>query len=357
MAFFRLSVRLIVSLTIAVAVLELCSRIEDTVTDGAPFIGRYDSTIVFTKDKFGVVGRPNAHYTRWTMNSHGYLGPELRWDRERILFIGASETFGFSEPKGMEYPAQLERELNARAGRERFQAVNAAVPGSTLRSHARRMERLISDVQPTIVLIYASPFDYADRTNGIDNADWVDNSGGFQSHLWTKFFNWLASGPEWFETIRFKVHIWRIVHSQHKPVMQRVPEENIESFRTDLCDLLDRVQARGIRAVLVTHATPFGKQNRPEGYSRLIAMRRFNPMLAEPGFVDLENRINDVQRQEASRRGLTLADAAEQISGPKNFVDHEHFSVNGARLMADLIADKLLPAGSRRAAGLVARRD
>ena len=74
----------------------------------------------------------------------------------------------------------------------------------------------------------------------------------------------------------------------------------------------------------------------------LTAWRRFEPNLADDGWLDVERRMNAVIRQEARERHLTLVEASDVLSGPEEFTDWVHFTTRGANLMANLIADQLV---------------
>src|ERR1035438_932455 len=152
----QLPIRLAAALGIFLAVWEICARVDEAWTDGAPFFGAYDQSVLTTTDEFGIAGRPNASFAKWRMNRLGFRGEDLRENRERILCIGSSETFGLYEPEGMEFPKQLERELNRRSGSERYQVVNAGLPGQSLSSFDRRAAAVIHGVRPAAAVLYPS---------------------------------------------------------------------------------------------------------------------------------------------------------------------------------------------------------
>jgi hypothetical protein len=335
------ALRIAACIVIGLCVLEACARVDDFLSDGAPLIGRYGYAAMLTYDDTGVVGKPYGHYRKWTLNSQGYRGPDIRWDRERIITIGASETFGFTESEGMEYPRQLERELNKRVGYERYQVVNVAYAGQSIGAFCRRADRVAATVRPSIALIYPSSSSYfVISSHGEDEVGWVKPSRGFEARVRTKFFDLVDTLPPWFQEFRAKVHIWREV--RRNGTIARIPEANLVRFREDLDQLVDRLQRDHVEPVLMTHATRFGKRLRPEDRPMLIAWRRFTPTLQDAGFLDFENRFNDVIRQEAASRGLRLIDAADRLSGQRNFADFAHFTDQGAHAMAEVIASGLL---------------
>jgi hypothetical protein len=219
--------------------------------------------------------------------------------------------------------------------------INVAYAGQSLRSFSRRVGKVAASVRPRLALIYPSPASYfEDPTSDTDAVDWVKEQPGFESHLRTKIFDLLATMPEWIEMRRDQLHIWK--ETRHTGTIQRVPELNVVRFHNDLSRLLDQLQENHIQPVLITHATRFGRRVLAEDRPILIAWRRFAPRLEESAFLDIENRLNNVIRNEASARGLLLIDAADNLSGRANFADYAHFTDRGASAMAHLIANRLL---------------
>jgi lysophospholipase L1-like esterase len=324
--------------------LEVCARLDDWLTYRAPLLGPYNSETLYTYDQLGKKGRPNARYLKWRLNSLGYRGPELQPGRIPVACIGSSETFGLYEREGGEWPRRLEQELNLRAGRDVFQVINAAYPGMSVATAARRLPQLIEAASPRLFVIYPS----------------------FASYIWLPYLRpeaaprsfapWLELRmaervktlakdliPERLLNLSRRLAIWLAVQ-RGLPVMDRLPEENIARFRSDLEQLLDRIEEFGAKAVLVTHATRFGGRFPVEDHSLLVAWRRFYPMLAEEGFLDMERRMNQVLRDVAWQRGLILVDAAEKIEpGPRTFVEFVHFTDAGAAQLAGLVAAGLEP--------------
>jgi hypothetical protein len=335
-----LSIRLVVAAAVFLAAWELCARVDDAVTAGAPLFGHYDMSVLMTADQFGIAGRPNSRFAKWRMNGLGFRGAELTTDRERILCVGASETFGMYEPEGMEFPAQLERELNRRAGAERYQVVNAGLPGQSLSSFNRRAAAVLREVRPTTVVLYPSLAIYI--TPPPEN--FVPSSSqptpGYTLRIVYKFSTLSDRLPESVRTALRRISIGGA--TRHRAVLDRIPESNVQRFRRDLSHLLDGMAAEHVRAVLVTHATRFGASIKREDRPMLIAWRALYPALQEDGFLDMENRLNDVIRSEAADRGLTLVDASRFLHGSADFVEFVHFTPRGAHVLANSIVDALI---------------
>jgi len=338
------AMRFSLAVLLFLAVWETCARVDDAITNGAPLLGLHDSSVLLTTDEFGVTGKPDAHYLKWKMNSLGFRGAQLRWDRERIICIGASETFGVYEPEGLEFPRQLERELNSLAKTERYHVVNAGLPGQSLSSFGRRAAVTIDRIRPSIAVIYPSLAIYIDPPEEGFVRDPRPPAPKFQARIAGKFFDLLsASVPEFIQTGIQRLQIkWQ---TRHTIVLDRIPESNVGRFRRDLSRLLDILETEGVRPLLVTHATRFGSTIRPEDRPVLTAWRTLHPQLQEDGFLDMENRLNGVIQAEAARRNLMLVDAASQLHGPADFVEFVHFTPGGANKLARAIAREILCTG------------
>lgn len=325
---------------------EICARVEDHLVEGAPLFGSYGMSTMLTHDDFGVIGKPHGRYGKWKLNALGYRGPDIHANTLKIICIGASETFGMGESAGMEYPRQLERVINARQPDLHVEVVNVAYAGLSLLAFSHRLDKVVDEVSPRMALLYPSFLGYINpATLGQpDNVDWVRAPKGFDSRIKGKLLSYIDRLPQWAENLRFRSHIWRALR-HGEVVMNTIPEANVDQFRSDLRTVLDQLQRRHVCPVLVTHATVFGHRVEPSEHYMLIAWRRFEPGLADDGWLDAERRMNTVVRQEAQVRHLTLVEASDVLSGPENFTDWVHFTNQGSGKMANLIADKLMAPG------------
>jgi hypothetical protein len=324
------------------AVWEICARVDDHIEEGAPLFGNYAMSNMLTHDDYGVVGRPYGHFGKWKLNALGFRGPDIHPGTLKIICIGASETFGMGESAGMEYPRQIERVINSREPDLHVEVVNAAYAGQSLRTLSHRIDNIADTLSPRVAILYPSFLNYInDASIGQpDQLDWIQEPKGFHSRIEDKLLSSIDRMPQWAETLRFRYHIWRVLR-KNRVIVNTIPESHVDHFRSDLRAVLDRLQARQVRPVLVTHATFFGKSVDPSERYMLTAWRRFEPNLADDGWLDVERRMNAVIRQEARERNLTLVEAADVLSGPENFADWTHFTNQGANKMANLIADKL----------------
>lgn len=322
---------------------ELCARVDDNIEEGAPLFGNYTISSMLGYDNDGVVGRPYGHFGKWKLNALGFRGPDVRANTLKIICIGASETFGMGESAGMEYPRQLERILHTQRPDLNVEVVNVAYAGQSLRTFSRRVDKTVDALSPRVAVLYPSFFEYLDdaTTGHADSLEWVREPRGFHSRIMSKLLPLIDHLPQWAENMRYRYHIWRALQKT-QVVAAAIPQSHVEQFRSDLKASLDRLQARNIRPVLVTHATFFGESVEPEEQYMLNSWRRFQPGLADGGWLDAERRMNEVVRQEAHARHLTLIEAAGVLSGPENFTDPVHFTNHGANRIANLVADRLI---------------
>jgi lysophospholipase L1-like esterase len=346
-----LKVRWLLGLLIFALALELCARLDDFLTYRAPFWGAYDDQVLFVHDQIGQWGRPGARYDKWELNSLGYRGPELRPGTIRIVCFGASETFGLYEPAGQEYPRQLERILNSRAGTNVFQVVNVAYAGETIPTATLRTPEIIDQIHPAIAVIYPSLAEYiwlpwlktVSASTPAEASHTRNIQLSFQPRITRRFHTLLKQAlPGAVQTKLREFETERDIAKNHYNVVDRIPDENVLYFQRDLSKLIAELRARGVEPVLVTHATAFGKQLSEADLALLSSWRVFYPMLKENGFLDMEQRLNDAIRQTADREGIALIDAANEMpSGRTYFADFVHFTSAGAGVMASHLADGL----------------
>jgi lysophospholipase L1-like esterase len=345
------TIHIVLSALVALAALELCTRFDDLVSFGAPIWQSYSAENLFQYDSLGKRGRPNSSYKKWRLNSLGFRGPEVQKDRFRIICLGESETFGLYEQPGNEYPAQLERDLNRWAGRDVFQVIDAAIPGQTLVSTAQRVPEIIAQTKPQIAMIYPAPSYYIwlPKMRSGEQLGVVGKRSGFELRIADNFWNLLkealAKLPRRVRIASYEIQINRQVAALNSPVMDRVPQENVDLFKRDLLGLVQALRASGVQPLLVTHATYFGDNYKTPDRLTLAEWRKIYPMLKETGFLDMENRMSAVMRDLATEQHIPLIDIAKEMpAGPKYFADMVHFTDEGASVMAAKLAEGLEPA-------------
>jgi lysophospholipase L1-like esterase len=337
--------RAVSALLVFAAVLELCARVDDYVTYGAPVLGVYNSETMYERDAIGKRGKPHARFRKWQLNALGFRGPELDPKKTTIVCFGASETFGLYEREGFEYPRQLERELNERGGSTRFQVLNAAYPGESVHTALLRVPEIVAAARPAAAVVYGAPADY----------------------IWLPYLDAKAQPPgpipqPWFEfRLQERVHnvlkatlplrlqdslrareIRADTTSAH--AMDRLPEENIRRYHDDLRAMVAALRSLGVMPILVTHFHAFGDRLTERDRGLLTTWRKSYPMLKEEGFLDMERRMNAAMRQVADEQDVPLIDLSEQVPpGPRNFADFAHLTEAGASIVAEKLAEGMIP--------------
>ena len=339
---------------LALLTLECCPRLEDSLRQQAPMNRPHNIDSVFHDSPEGRQGRPGARFAKWSMNSLGYRSPEPRPDSSvRILTFGASETFGLYESAGNEYPRQLERELQRR-GLSNAEVINIALPGIRI-GHADYLREAIARLQPQWVLLYPSPANYIGAENTLCREGAATRPVRMtpspeqmappppQLHL--RLAGKLTDIVKPLLPLQMTVALKRLSIQRFEArgeVMDRLPDEQMNRFLSDLSCTARVAESMGARPLLVTHATRFGPGFERGDGLMLTNWRSFYPELREDGLLDMERRAAAGMRALAQARGLPLVDASAEIpGGAENFADFVHFTDAGAQRMATLVADTL----------------
>lgn len=328
---------------IALATMELGARLDDHLRHGAPMVGRYDFDGLFMFDGRVVRGIPNARYEHFQLNSLGMRGPEPRLvpGERRVMLYGASEIFGLYESEGHELASQLEAQLK-RSGAA-VEVINAGIPGMRVGSGTLYLKEVGERLHPDVVLIYPTPTHYIGVTHPqcsrAPRAPLGPDDGQPSSRLAAKAIDRVKGLlPQPVMTLARRTAI----ALKHEKAQERIGDASLAAFRTDLECAVAAVRAIGAKPVLATHANRFGVVAQPGTEGWLTGWRMQYPELAEGGFVDLENRSNDIVKDVAAALHLPLVDAAAALGGqPGLFADHAHFTDAGAAAMARVVADTL----------------
>ncbi len=340
--------RLCLWLVLAGVTLEVSARTEDKLRYGAAFFGNYSLDSLYRYDELGKYGRPFASYLKWHLNEAGYRGPGLRQGTFRIACIGSSETFGLYETAENEWPRQLERILNQRFGTREYEVIDAAYPGLSIGTSLLRLPQMLDAVHPQMVVIYPSYVSYLENDRA---QSWpLTTTAHPKPRSERRHFAWRiaprtvtflkASVPDGVQDWLRDLEVRRM--AQKTVVMERLPEQNVAAFQTDLTRLVTELESRGIHVVLVTHASRFGKTMVPEDAPMLTAWRKFYPMIEERGLLDMEARMSGVVRKVGAQTRVPVVDGANLIApGRVNFVEFVHFTDAGAQTLATLVADEI----------------
>jgi len=223
------------------------------------------------------------------------------------------------------------------------EVVNAAYPGLTIATSNRRLSQTLGLLHPRAVVVYPSFTSYISLARVTAAPMVTAQKDPPELRLSGRVATLIKSAlPERVQDYLRRLEI-RIT-DRDVTVSERLPQANIDRFEADLDRLVSGIRESGASAVLVTHATRFGAFVTADQRPYLVAWRKFFPTLKEEGFLDMEQRMNQAVANVARRHGVTLVDAAAQLEpGPKNFVEFVHFTDEGARSLAALVAEGIKP--------------
>lgn len=348
---------------VGVGAAEVMARLDDAVRLGTPVLASPSYNDLTMQDSLGTRGRPFARYEKWKLNGEGFRSQEitLRPRREcvRVAVMGASETFGYAESPGKEYPAQLADSLN-RTGC--YEVMNTAIVGLPTTGQIQLWENWVSRFEPSVVVIYVSPAFYlSNEPPGFRAPKKVssDSSGARHSNGHAHF------EPRLLARLHDHIHYPNFI--QRRRVMKTIaqslagkgdgwvytsiPDDRLALFRSHLDSLVESVRARGATPVLVTHAMRFGDPIDSEDQDVLRAWRQFTPRATEEVLIGFERKAAGVVREAARQQQVPLADVANVMTGhAKWFADFVHFTDDGAGVAAGSIARTVesirVPSGS-----------
>ncbi|MCP4650737.1 MAG: tetratricopeptide repeat protein [PVC group bacterium] len=94
-----------------------------------------------------------AFVVKLSHSKNSFVGEKCADASKKILCLGDSYTYGIGTTKEHSYPAQLQRLLDQKAGKEKFQVINAGQPGMNTPLLADKIEEYLERFQPDIVLV------------------------------------------------------------------------------------------------------------------------------------------------------------------------------------------------------------
>jgi hypothetical protein len=345
-----------VFLTFLVAA-EATARIDDWLRQGVPLLATPNKERdLYVRDSAGQRGRPHGRFQKWSLNEFGFRGPEIAAEptpgRVRVMILGSSESFGLYESEGKEYPAQLAKDLG-----ERYEVINAALPGMTVRSTIRYWERWASRFKPEVVVLYPNPGFYladgpptkpkpgeeekrkepplplSDRSRLVQRLRVVFDLPPFLQKWRDERFlagRLAGKGADW--------------------IFREPPRDRAELFISDLAELIDAVEAQGARVILMTHAIRVASPPRTEDRDDLLIARTKAPRVTDDSLVGFEKLVNREVQDLGKKRGLPVIDLDAAMSGKRPwFGDLVHFTDDGATVVARLVAEQVRVSGRRDA--------
>jgi hypothetical protein len=348
----RLAFALALLLVAGVAA-ELTARIDDYLRFGVPLLAAPSREALIFRDSLTVRGTPEGRFEHFALDSFGFLGPEIPFSPTagcpRVMAIGASETFGFTEPDGKNYVSQLRDSLSTHGC---FEVINAGIRGITGPNLITFWKRWGARFRPAFVVIYPTPNFYLDNEPPQPLRPVPPQTAGAAPLLHSRFVDHvhsLVNLPTGLQTWRVRRAIRRATAGRPPDwFFQTAPPERLALFRQDLDSLVTEVTAAGATPVLAVVATRYGRELSPEDRNILTQWRYIMPRATEPAILAFERSSADVTRRIARSRQALMVDADSVMTGHRDeFADSQHFTARGAGVLAGLVAHTILRAAGR----------
>jgi hypothetical protein len=304
-------------------------------------------------------GKPNAQYQKWQLNAYGFRGPPMTplptSQMQRVMLLGASETFGLYETPNKEIAAQLATMARV----DGLEIVNAALPGITVGTLRQYWDRWASRFGPNTVVIYPSVHLYVTCEDwGAKNASAEGGEAapaGFQIQdlrLFGRARN-IISQPDFVVRWRNERNVAKAV-AQHPAswVYTSPPTVCVAKLHDDLVALIDAVQRTGARVVVCTQALRAARDPTPADLNDLESFRVFSPRV--PGRI-LRQFVTAADADILTLpqiRNVSVVDVDAALGGQRAlFEDLVHYNDRGAQKVAALLHDHLVAATAAKANG------
>lgn len=271
-----------------------------------------------------------------SFNSLGFRGQEIPLkkygNQKRIICYGGSTTFGTKVSDNQTWPVYLEDAL----GKNKFQVINAGVPGYSSVEAIIQTALQQFDLSPDICIYYEGWNDV--RNMHVQNlkSDYSDFHGpsqvtNFRLDGWL-INNKLASA----QLLRFLTQkITSKTYSPQGQISDLLDERALNIYIYNLETIINICKARQIKPVMVPQVLNYRmfKSDKPHDWAPLIRegdVQRFMKAYNQ-AMIDL------CVKEEV----LCISSVLDEDWKESDFVDNGHFSPQGNRKFADLIAQEL----------------
>jgi lysophospholipase L1-like esterase len=338
---------------------EVTARLGDWLYKDIPFLATPDADRdLVVQDENGNRGKPHGQFKKWRLNGFGFRGPEIERlpapGTRRVMILGASETLGYFESEGKEFPAQLAELLGSPGP---FEVINTAIAGMTVNGMIRYWHAWLASFKPDVVVIYPPPLFYlhepppwGGRKAKAATAPKAPEPAPLRSRLVFRLKD-MVHMPAFIDQWRTRRQVAALLEGKSDDwVFRSVPQDRLDHFVADVAELARTIEQSGARPVLLTHAIRAANPPRPEDHWDLFGMRVHLPRASEEVMVAFEEEVAQRVRALASQRGWPLVDVAARMNGRREwFADLVHFNDEGAGVIAGLVAEQLRQlAGSLR---------
>lgn len=344
--------------------MELTARFDDWLKYDAPFWGTYSSLRLRSWDDEGTrINIPGGDFEKWKNNSFGFRGPEISVEKKpgvtRIVCLGASESYGLYESPGMEWPAQLRKNLDS----AKYEVINVASVGLPMVQYVDYLRKYVLKFSPDAAILYIEPVSYvAARERAINNPESViknpkQQQAARQQGIRGKLNTWFRTIPKLQRAIKqflpksimaeynrrtaekMVKSAERIYLKGMKP-LDDVPQEIIEEYKTELKKIITLLQAHNCQPILCTYPSLIDGGMTEENMTKLLEARRFVVELSLDGMANSARRLNDANRVVAEEEDVSLIELENAVPRTSTyFADNVHYTDAGAEIVAQKVAE------------------
>jgi hypothetical protein len=322
---------------------EWYARFDDQRQFGTPFSANPDlNRDLILQDSLGVRGRPSGQYMGWRLNSGGFRSPEAaltaKPDCPLVMTLGSSETFGYMESPGKEYPAQLADSL---AGRGCFRVLNAGIVGMNLPGTMQYFALWGARFHPDVVVLIANPLPYLGdgvpaapaRTPG--NGSTAPSRFPWRPRLPSKL-KALINYPAFIQRRRIERMVERLIDGKPDDwFFREIPNDRLAMFRRDLIAAVETIRATGATPLLVMHPMRYTNLDAPGARTEMQAMRQFGARPLPEVLLAFDRAGGRVAAEIATTMDVPVVDLPAVMNGHLElFSDPVHYSEAGAAVIA-----------------------
>ena len=228
------------------------------------------------------------------------------------------------------------------------QILNAAQEGQSIEGSVRVLKEIGKQWKPSYVLLYQMNLDINELSQQFCSDHFlrsitVHNTDQQKTSLNPKLY--------WGEPFIESTTVYQLLKenvtariSQSRILVQDIGEKARDAFRQRIYNFINTSRSIGAIPLLCTFATSHDRHhpgNIPAGVKDFLL--RYNIYLSVSGWFNAIDQFNDDIRQIGKEKNVLVIDVNHYLSGkPEFFRDFVHFTPEGHKMMAQLIADKLV---------------
>lgn len=285
--------------------------------------------------------KPGLKTETISIDSHGFRNDELVTPKPdhlvRIAYLGASTTFCAENSSNENtWPHVTTALLKDKFPKDKFDYINAGVPGYVSETSLRHLKSMVAPFQPDIITIYQATNDLSQELRDLARTQGIYNLSNIEEK------SWLADHSVLWDLVEKNL---RIINAQNNSKTgQKLLKFDVEkvglSYKKDLNVLVKEAKKIAPMVVLVTFSVQMRiEQNDEQKLKAAASSLYYMPFMNPNELIKTFNRYNNITREVAKQNNVLLVDAAYKIPGDEqNFNDSVHFKDLGSKNLASIIA-------------------